>query len=74
MEKEGLSRALKCLDAKSLQVSTLVTDTHKQIDKYMMKEYPDIDHCYDVWHISKGNSCKELYPGILVYAVGIKKN
>ena len=50
MEKEGLSRAL---DAKSLQVSTLVTDRTKQIDKFMMKEYPDIDHCYDVWHVKK---------------------
>ena len=28
MEKEGLSRALKFLDAKSLQVGTLVTDRH----------------------------------------------
>ena len=72
MEKEGLSRALKFLDAKSLQVSTLVTDRHKQIDKFMTKEYPDIDHCYDVWHVSKGKiigCCKELYPGILVYII-----
>ena len=54
MEKEGLSRALKFLDAKLLQVGTLVTDRHKQIDKFINKEYPDIDHCYDVWHVSKG--------------------
>ncbi|XP_065882366.1 uncharacterized protein [Dysidea avara] len=54
MEKEGLSRDLKFLDAKSLQVGTLVTDRHKQIDKFLSKQYPDIEHCYDVWHVSKG--------------------
>ena len=54
MEKEGLSRVLKFLDAKSLQVGTLVTDMHKQIDKFISRQYPDIEHCYDVWHVSKG--------------------
>ena len=54
LEKEGLSRALKFLDAKSLQVGTLVTDRHKQINKFISKQYPDIEHCYDVWHASKG--------------------
>jgi len=58
-----------------LQVSTLVTDRHKQIDKFMMKEYPDIDHCYDVWHASKGKIiiAKNCIQVSWYYTVGIKK-
>ena len=54
MEKFGLVNALQFLADNSLQVITLVTDGHKQIAKYMAEEKPDIEHRYDVWHISKG--------------------
>ena len=56
MEMEGLFRALEFLDANSLEVGTLITDRHKQICKFVHKQYPDIDHRYDVWHVSKGES------------------
>ena len=54
MEKEGLCRALTFLAANSLQVSTLITDRHKEINKFLYKKHPDINHQYDVWHVSKG--------------------
>ena len=54
MEREGLSRALDFLTLNSLEVGTLITDRHKQINKFVSTQYPDIDHRYDVWHISKG--------------------
>ena len=54
MEKCELVDALQFLADDSLQVTTLVTDCHKQIAKYMAEEKPDIEHRYDVWHISKG--------------------
>ena len=67
MEKEGLARALDFLIANSLEVGTLITDRHSQISKFVGKQFPAIEHRYDVWHISKGllvslvlGSCKNL--------------
>ena len=54
MEHEGLVRALHFLADNQIQVSTVVTDRHKQISKYLRTEHPDIVHQYDVWHIAKG--------------------
>ena len=54
MEKEGLARALDLLSANSLEVGTLITDRHSQISKFVGKQLPAMEHCYDVWHISKG--------------------
>ena len=56
MEKEGLARALQFLSTNSLQVATLITDRHKQISKFVSTQYPNIEHRYDAWHISKGQS------------------
>ena len=54
----GLVRALKFLADNSLQVATLVTDRHNQIAKYMTEVKPEVEHRYDVWHVSKGTSPK----------------
>jgi len=54
MEKMGLVRSLKFLCDSSIPVATLVTDRHNQIAKYMAEVKPEIEHRYDVWHISKG--------------------
>ncbi|XP_065907620.1 uncharacterized protein [Dysidea avara] len=54
MEKEGLSRALQYLHDNSLTIGMLITDRHKQINKFMSQSYPDIEHQYDVWHVAKG--------------------
>ena len=54
MEKEGLRRALVFLAANSMEVSMLITDRHKQINKFLNTKYPEIEHRYDVWHVSKG--------------------
>lgn len=54
MELEGLARALNFLTENQVQIGTVITDRHKQINKYLREDYPDIEHCYDVWHIAKG--------------------
>ena len=54
MEKMGLVRGLKFLCDSSIPIATLVTDCHNQIAKYMAEVKPEIEHLYDVWHISKG--------------------
>ena len=62
MEKEGLSRAIDFLSENSLTIHTLVTDRHKQITKFISKKHPNIEHHYDVWHVSKGT-----YVGLCTY-------
>ena len=52
MEKEGLSRALQFLTSHDLTVATLITDRHTQVFKFVCKKYLDIEHHYDVWHVS----------------------
>ena len=53
MELERLKRALKFLADNQLEVDTLITDRHKQINKYLRERHSDITHRYDVWHIFK---------------------
>ena len=54
MELEGLVRALNFLIDSQVQIGTIITDRHKQINKYLRQKHPGIEHRYDVWHISKG--------------------
>ena len=49
MEKEGLCRALLFLADNSVEVSMLVTDRHKQINKFLSKKYPEIEHRYKMF-------------------------
>lgn len=57
MEKEGLIRAIQFMESNNLSINLLVTDRHRQIDKWLRTEQPEITHRYDVWHVAK---CKEL--------------
>ena len=54
MEKEGLNRVLNFLKEQGLTVEVLVTDRHKQINKWLCESHPEITHYYDVWHVAKG--------------------
>lgn len=55
MELEGLKRGLDFLiEGNHLNVTTLVTDRHVMIKKYMRENQPDVKHYFDVWHIAKG--------------------
>ena len=64
MEKEGLSRALQLLKKKKLPIDVLVTDRHKQINKWLREKYPRVRHYYDVWHVVKGME-------VIVYALAM---
>ena len=37
-----------------MTLTTLVTDRHKQINKWLQENHQDIIHYYDVWHVAKG--------------------
>ena len=54
VEKEGLLRVLKFLKQQGLTVEVLVTNRHKQINKWLRENYPSITQYYDVWHVAKG--------------------
>ncbi|KAL5005650.1 hypothetical protein ScPMuIL_016808 [Solemya velum] len=53
MEKTGLTRSLKFLDERGLELGILITDRHRQLGKFLREEYPEIDHLFDIWHIGK---------------------
>ncbi|XP_074653355.1 uncharacterized protein LOC141907572 isoform X2 [Tubulanus polymorphus] len=67
MELEGLKRSIEFLKTNGMKISSLVTDRHIQIRKYIRKDLPDIKHWFDVWHVSKG-----IYKKIV--NLSIKKN
>ena len=54
MEKEGSHRVLQFLQQNNLEVEILVTDRHKQINKWLRETHPSITHYFDVWHVAKG--------------------
>ncbi|KAL5021397.1 hypothetical protein ScPMuIL_000552 [Solemya velum] len=54
MKKTGLTRSLKFLDERGLELGILITDRHRQLGKFLRDEYPEIDHLFDIWHIGKG--------------------
>ena len=37
-----------------LEVGVLVTDRHKQINKWLQDVHPKITHYYNIWHVAKG--------------------
>ena len=54
MEKAGLCRILDFIKSKGFAVEVLVTDRHKQINKYLRENHAEIKHFYDIWHVAKG--------------------
>ena len=54
MEKEGLERVIAFLKENGLSINVIVTDRHRQIDKWIRETYTDMEHYYDAWHVAKG--------------------
>ena len=54
MEKEGLHRVMEFLQGQNVRVGVLVTDRHRQINKWIRETHPNVKHYYDVWHVAKG--------------------
>ena len=38
-----------------MTIGVMVTDRHKQINKWLQETHPDISHYYDIWHVAKGH-------------------
>ena len=54
MEKEGLHRAINSLLERGISIQAIITDRHRQINKWLHDSHPEIIHYYDVWHVAKG--------------------
>ena len=67
MEKEGLQRVLQFIQQQDLTIEVLVTDRHRQINKWLQECYPNITHYYDVWHVAKGkNFCSIIVVNTII--------
>ena len=53
MELDRLKHNLERLDENGISVTSLTTDRHKQVRKFLRKERKDIRHQFDIWHVSK---------------------
>ncbi|XP_063064480.1 uncharacterized protein LOC134456839 [Engraulis encrasicolus] len=56
MEKEGLTKSLTFLEACGIDIDSIVTDHHPQVQKFLTER--NINHYLDVWHFAKGFSKK----------------
>ena len=53
MEKYELKFLMDYLTVQGVNISSITTDQHLQIRKYLREQYPDVCHQYDIWHKSK---------------------
>ena len=53
MEKEGFERCIQDLAREKVNIRRIATDRHTSISSSMKKDHGEIDHQYNVWHLSK---------------------
>eukprot|EP00795_Rhopilema_esculentum_P010095 gene10095-18746_t len=58
MELEGLKRIMARMKESQLDISAIVTDGHKSIQKWLKDNCNSVNHYLDVWHVAKGLSKK----------------
>ena len=75
MEKVGSKKALDAMLASGVHVKVMATDRHTGIRKMLREDYENMDHQFDVWHLSKSivkrlttkakaKDCQDLTPWI----------
>lgn len=75
MEREGFKRCMNKIQNNGGQIKVVATDRHVGIRADMKNNFPEVDHQYDVWHLSKSitkkltekskkKECGELAPWI----------
>ena len=75
MEREGFKRCMEHIQGKGAKVKVVATDHHVSIKSDMKRNYPDVDHQFDVWHLAKSvtkkltekakkKDCGDLFPWI----------
>ena len=56
MEFMAFKQCLDFLKKEGVEFTTLVTDRHSSIAKYMREHQPHVKHNFDQWHLRKGMS------------------
>lgn len=51
--REGFKRCMENIQGKGAKVKVVATDRHVSIKSDMKRNYPDVDHQFDVWHLAK---------------------
>ena len=62
LEKEGLKRNRAFLQNHEIRPTTLITDRHLAIQKYVREEWPEVTHMNDSWHVAKGLLLRVVFP------------
>ena len=52
-ELDGLKQVLEHFERHGFPISSLTTDRHKQVRRYIRKEKCKVNHQFDVWHVAK---------------------
>ena len=71
MEKEGLSRSVQYIHNQNLTISTLITDCHASIEKWVRETLPGTTPMYYVWHVAKG-ICQQIVKCVILISASIK--
>ena len=53
MEKEAFKHCIEDLLKADMNIQVIVTDCHTGIVALCRREYPHIDHQFDIWHVTK---------------------
>ena len=75
MEREGFKRCMENIHNRGADVKVVATDRHVSIRSDIKKNFPNVQHQFDVWHVSKSitkkltekakrKECSELFPWI----------
>ena len=75
MHRNAGKQNVELLEGKGVKINRVATDRHVSINSCIAKDYPHINHQYDVWHLSKWvvkkltnkakqKGCQELSPWI----------
>lgn len=70
MELEGLMQSLEFLEDRGVITSSITTDWHSSVRKYLHQTRPHMVHWFDVWHVAKG----ELFLSHIMEFKSIHKN
>ena len=58
MEREGFKRCMENIHDRGANIKVVATDRHVSIRSDMKKNFPHLQHKFDVWHVAKSISKK----------------
>ena len=53
LEREGFARCMENIHSKGANLKEVATDLHVSIKSDMKRNYPDLDHQFNIWHLAK---------------------